>query len=73
MSTIVRYNLMNQKGYTPYCGDEICKPREYSPMKRQRWPRTEFDGSQFVCPKCNWKSAFPSEFIEDYKLKWNKD
>lgn len=69
-NSIVRENLMNEKGYTGYCGSELCLPRtDYSP---QRWPRTVFHGEQFVCPKCSWVSEFPKDFIDRYKKKWNK-
>ena len=65
--SIVRDNILNVKGYTPYCGDELCKPRAiHSP---ERWPRTKFDGKQFNCLKCGWKSEFDKEFIEIYKEK----
>ena len=59
MST-VRTNLMNEKGYTPYCGNSSC---------RRGWPRTRFNGTQFEC-RCGWISEFPVEFIEAYKEKW---
>ena len=61
MST-VRENLLNQKGYTPYCGGasyKIC-----------RMPRTKFNGQQFECPECDWVSQFPEEFIKEYAEKW---
>ena len=58
--SVVRDNLMNEKGYSPYCG-AMCK-----------WmPRTYFDGEQFVCPDCGWRSEFPADFIATYKKKWN--
>lgn len=60
-NTIVRNNLMNREGYTPYCGSERC---EY------HYPRTEFKGSQFTCA-CGWVSGFPDDFISRYKTKWN--
>lgn len=67
---IVRDNLMNEPGYSPYCGDQQCRPRtQHSP---DRWPRTKFDGEQFVCPKCGWRSEFPADFIDRYKTKWKK-
>lgn len=59
--TIVRQNLMEQPGYTPYCGADTCK---------EHWPRTTFNGQQFKC-KCGWQSFFPEDFIERYKIKWN--
>lgn len=57
---IVRDNLMNEEGYSPYCGDRSCK---------FRWPRTTFKDNQFEC-MCGWRSEFPAEFIEEYKEKW---
>ena len=62
MSTI-RENLMNEQGYTPYCGNDECWGR---------WPRTKYSAGQFHCQFCNWKSQFPPEFIEEYKKKWGK-
>lgn len=56
MST-VRTNLLNEFGYTPYCGAVTCP---YS------WPRSKFDGHQFGCT-CGWKSAFEADFIKEYK------
>ena len=58
--SIVRKNLMNEAGYSPYCGYSGC---------RFMYPRTVFNGKQFVC-KCGWTSDFPEEFIEEYKKKW---
>ena len=66
---IVRRNLLNIKGYTPYCGSELCEPR--SKESPSRWPRTVFNGKQFICPKCKWESKFPNDFIEDYLSVWN--
>jgi len=60
--SIVRDNLMTQPGYTPYCGGQ-CKIM----------PRTVFDGEQFNCPCCGWRSAFEPEFIAQYKTKWEKN
>ena len=61
-NTIVRRNLMEQVGYSPYCGADRCF---------LTWPRTSFDGEQFKC-RCGWRSEFPAEFIAEYKAKWNK-
>ena len=61
MNYIVRKNLLTRKGYTPYCGNMNCK----------RMPRTKFDGEQFVCDSCGWRSEFPADFITEYKE--NKD
>ena len=58
--SIIRDNLINQKGYTPYCGNWECG----------RMPRSEFNGEQFKCPQCSWVSDFPKEFIKKYKDKW---
>lgn len=57
--SIVRTNLLSQPGYSPYCGSEKC------------YRRTKFNGNQFEC-KCGWKSAFPSEFIAEYKIVLEK-
>ena len=62
--TIVRENLMTREGYSPYCGSNW--------YDRCFNPRTKFNGSQFVCPKCGWQSNFPQDFIDRYKNKWNK-
>lgn len=59
--SIVRENLMARPGYTPYCGGEKCRIM----------PRTTWTGDQFKCPSCNWVSAFPPEFIAQYKAKWH--
>lgn len=59
--TWMQEKLLSEKGYSPYCG-AMCK----------HMPRTYFDGEQFVCPHCGWRSSFPKEFIEEYKQKWNK-
>lgn len=59
--SIIRENLMTIEGYTPYCGD-LCSTM----------PRTKFNGTQFYCPNCNWRSSFPEEFIQKYKTKWIK-
>lgn len=58
---LVRRNLMDRKGYSPYCGNIDCR----------KTPRTNFDGDQFVCSDCGWKSGFPEIFIKEYKSKWN--
>lgn len=59
--SIVRDNLMAQKGYTPYCGDD----KGLCPL-----PRTHFDGEQFFCKHCDWRSSYDVEFIAKYKEKW---
>lgn len=55
--SIVRENMLKERGYVPYCGGQHCT----------RMPRAPFDGSQFRCPACGWRSAFEPEFIEQYK------
>ena len=66
-NSIVRENLMTREGYSPYCGSNISR----SEIGGCDNPRTNFDGEQFVCPKCGWKSEFPKDFIDRYKEKWN--
>lgn len=56
--SIVRRNLMNVEGYSPYCGGDCILPR------------TIFNGEQFECPCCDWVSKFPADFIKEYKEKW---
>lgn len=58
---IVRDNLMNRSGYTPYCGAEACT---------YRMPRTFFKNGQFEC-LCGWRSSFEPEFINKYEAKWS--
>ncbi len=65
--TIVRENLMTRKGYSPYCGND--KP--WTEQGGCRCPRTIFNGTQFICPECGWKSSYPKDFIDRYKAKWN--
>lgn len=60
MASVVRDNLMNTNGYSPYCGNVKCR----------LMPRTNFDGQQFVCKCCNWRSGFDEEFIKAYREKW---
>lgn len=55
--SIVRKNLLERPGYSPYCGAVEC---------RYRMPRTAFDGEQFKCA-CGWRSAFDAEFMAEYK------
>lgn len=55
--SIVRMNLLSERGYTPYCGADQCHHRR---------PRTRFNGEQFECT-CGWVSKFEPEFIEKYK------
>lgn len=58
--SLIRENLMERPGYSPYCGSDRC------PLSM---PRTKFDGAQFRCA-CGWRSGFDAEFIEQYKAKW---
>lgn len=69
--TIVRENLMTVLNYTPYCGAILPTKGSYE-QKTCSTPRTIFNGDQFYCPSCGWVSKFPKEFIDRYKLKWNK-
>lgn len=57
--SIVRENLMNRPGYSPYCGNVDCRTM----------PRSTWDGHQFKC-MCGWRSEFPEDFIAEYKAKW---
>lgn len=67
-TSIVRENLMNVPGYTPYCGSNIPRPPVGNGCDN---PRTVFNGEQFICPKCSWISDFPKDFIDRYISKWN--
>lgn len=60
--SIIRENLMNRPDYSPYCGNSKCP----------QMPRTQWTGKQFKCPCCGWESQFDSEFINEYKRKWQK-
>lgn len=59
--SIIRDNLMNIENYSPYCCSNSCDN-----------PRSVFNGTQFVCPKCGYTTTFPRDFISEYKKKWNK-
>lgn len=59
--TFMQEKLLTEKDYMPYCGG-MC----------HIMPRTYFNGEQFVCPCCGWKSSYPDWFIKEYKNKWNK-
>lgn len=61
--SIVRENLMKEKGYAPYCGGAM-QPGSFCSM-----PRTKWDDEQFKC-SCGWRSDFPADFIAAYKAKW---
>lgn len=58
--SIVRDNLMNIEGYTPYCGNSDC----------MQLKRTRYKDGQFHATCCHWVSDFPEDFIEQYKLRW---
>lgn len=62
--TIVRQNLMTEKGYSLYCGRYYCSHN----MPRTKWDATR---DQFICA-CGWVSEFPKDFIDRYKMKWGK-
>lgn len=64
--SIVRDNLMNREGYTPYCGNQKARD-SYGGCHN---PRTYFTGEQFKCYRCGWQSSFPADFINQYKEKW---
>lgn len=68
--TIVRENLMNEKGYTGYCGNNIPRPERGGCSN----PRTKWIPAlnQFLCPECGWVSQYPDDFIKRYKEKWGK-
>jgi len=58
--SIVRENLMNRKGYAPYCGSLSCI---------HHWPRARYVSGQFQCA-CGWRSDFEQDFIQKYEAKW---
>lgn len=60
--SIVRENLMKDPTYRPYCGNGHCGGL---------MPRTVWTGKQFKCYSCHWVSAFPDDFIGEYKAKWH--
>ena len=62
-NSIVRKNLMERQGYTPYCGNmDDC----IANAPRSKWDKEK---EQFIC-RCGWVSSFPKDFIEKYKSKW---
>ena len=67
--SIVRENLMTQRGYAPYCGSVFPGHPNYHSCSS---PRTQWNMnlSQLKCPECGWVSEFPEEFITRYKSKW---
>lgn len=66
--TIVRENLMNEQGYTSYCGNILSR----NIVGGCSNPRTVWskEKEQFVCNECGWVSKFPINFIERYKKKY---
>lgn len=60
--TIVRENLMNELGYSGYCGAERCP---------YHWPRTIYlkGYGQWRCA-CGWQSEYPEDFLKRYRKKW---
>ena len=66
----VRTNLMNEEGYTGYCGNSWTEQKK----KGCDMPRTTWDNklNQFTCPKCKCVSQYPTHFITQYKERWNK-
>lgn len=66
---VVRENLMNEPGYTGYCGNLWSEQkRKGCDMPRTKWVP---ELSQFRCPKCGWFSQYPKDFIDRYIQKWN--
>lgn len=63
--SIVRENIMSIPNYTPYCGRDAKCVGAY--------PRTHFNGKQFVCHACGWESEFPDDFIAKYIETWHKE
>ena len=64
-NSIIRNNLMNEKGYTPYCGDDNCRKG----MPRAKWDKEK---EQFVC-SCGWVSKIAPDFIKRYKERWQNE
>ncbi len=61
--TIVRQNLIENKDYLPYCGNNLYKCTN---------PRTVKTGLLILkCPECGWESEFPEDFVKRYKEKHN--
>lgn len=64
--SIVRENLMNDRSYRPYCGNNVARQDIGGCYN----PRTQLrpDG-QFICPNCKRISEFPKDFVDRYKAK----
>jgi hypothetical protein len=58
---VVRLNLLNRKGYTPYCSSPICTLDQ---------PRTIRKANQFVCG-CGFRTNYDWKFNNAYRSKWN--
>lgn len=58
-NSTVRNNMLESKSYSPYC----CNCNTMA--------RTVWNGNQMECKVCEWQSAFPVEFINEYKEKHN--
>lgn len=67
--SIVCRNLLRRSGYTPYCGSMVPRPPVGNGCDN---PRTQFDGEQFICPQCGWRSSHSTEFIAYYKCLANR-
>ncbi len=66
--SIVRTNLMNEQGYTGYCGNSWAEQKKKGcDMPRTRWVA---ELNQFRCPQCGWISQYPMDFITRYKERW---
>lgn len=61
--SIVRDNLLTRKGYTPYCGN----PKARDSIGGCDNPRMGFDGEQFRCRKCGYRTDYEPQFIQKYK------
>lgn len=59
VGTTVRCNLLTRPNYSPYCGNF---------GECESLPRTSYDGEQFVCGDCGWRSQFPDDFMKLYRL-----
>lgn len=66
-ATIVRQNMMDDVNYRGYCGNGISRLKPGGCDN----PRTIWDGEQFYCPHCGWRSQFPDDFMQRYKAKHN--
>ena len=68
--SIVRDNILRDKTYTPFCGND--KPK---------WliggcsnPRTILNrDGQFECPECEYVTEFPDDFVKQYRIQHKLD